>query len=370
MSMNMWAADHMPPRFDGARSNACARHPVRLPILSLFQTGLLMVLVVTSVLLTRAPALPEESSPAWSMPTGHPQGGVQAVTFAPDGRRLATGGVDGSVVIWEVGNGAQKELSDHPQSRVVRLAFSPDGTTLASGHASSAVVLWNVMTGKERVLLAGHANDRVCLDFSPDGATLATGGEEPGIRLWDVASGKIKATLRARPGAVRCVRFSPDGRTLASGYNAGLVELWDVSTGERRHSLGPGNKGYAVQNLAFSGDGLTLASGGVCDNLRLWDVATGLERVSLPTEVAGIREVVFSDCGQTLVALKYDGSVLFRGLSARSERTICVGTSGTRCSAFSPDRSLLVLGDLDGIVRVWDLNRFLLTGPEMPVLDR
>jgi WD40 repeat protein len=148
------------------------------------------------------------------------------------------------------------------------------------------------------------------------------------------------------------------------------VELWDVSTGERRHSLGPGNKGYAVQSLAFSPDGLTLASGGVCDNLRLWDVATGLERVSVPTEVAGIREVVFSDCGQTLVALKYDGSVLFRGLSAKSERTICLGSSGTSCSAFSPDKSLLVLGDLDGIVRVWNLNRFVLTGLEKPVLDR
>jgi WD40 repeat protein len=358
MSWNMWAADHMPARFDGVRSNACARHPVRLPILSWFQTGLLMVLVVTSVLLTRAPALPEESSPAWSMPTGHPQGGVQAVAFAPDGRRLATGGVDGSVVIWEMGNGAQEELSDHPQSRIVGLAFSPDGTTLASAHGNSAVVLWNVPTGKERVLLTGHTNEGICLDFSPDGATLATGGEEPGIRLWDVASGKIKATLCARPGVVRSVRFSPDGRTLASGYNAGLVELWDVSTGERRHSFGPGNNGYAVQSLAFSRDGLTLASGGVWDNLRLWDVATGSERVSLPTEVAGIREVVFSDCGQMLVALKYDGSVLLRGLSARSERTICVGSSGTRCSAFSPDRSLLVLGDLDGIARVWDLNRF------------
>jgi WD40 repeat protein len=74
--------------------------------------------------------------------------------------------------------------------------------------------------------------------------------------------------------------------------------------------------------------------------------------------VADIREVVFSECGQMLVALKYDGSVFLRGLSARSERTICVGSSGTRCSAFSPDRSLLVLGDMDGIVRVWDLNRF------------
>jgi WD40 repeat protein len=369
MSRNLWAADDMPDRFDGARSNACPKHPVRLPILSLFQAGLLMVLVMTSVLLTRGPALPEESLPVWSMPTWHPHG-VQAVAFAPDGRRLATGGVDGSVVIWEVGKDTQKELSDHPQSRVLRLAFSPDGTTLASGHASSAVVLWNVMTGKERVLLAGHANDRVCLDFSPDGATLATGGEEPGIRLWDVASGKIKATLRARPSAVRCVRFSPDGRTLASGYAAGLVELWDVSTGERRHSLGPGHNGLSVQSLAFSRNGLTLASGGVCDNLRLWDVATGLERVSSTTKVYCVREVVFSDCGQMLIAAKYDGSVLLRGLSARSERTICVGSSGTRCSAFSPDRSFVALGDLDGIIRVWNLNRFVLTGLEKPVLDR
>jgi WD40 repeat protein len=54
------------------------------------------------------------------------------MAFAPDGRRLATGGDDGAVVLWEVGRGAERDLPGEARRTVLSLAFSPDGATLAS----------------------------------------------------------------------------------------------------------------------------------------------------------------------------------------------------------------------------------------------
>src|SRR5262249_45642479 len=82
---------------------------VRLTVLSWAQAGFLGVLILALVVVTREPAPDGHESPTWSIPTGH-VGGVHAVAFTPDGRKLATGGEDGSVVLWELCQGAETEL--------------------------------------------------------------------------------------------------------------------------------------------------------------------------------------------------------------------------------------------------------------------
>src|SRR5262249_18442205 len=84
-----------------------------LCLLGWAQVGSLAALVGTLVVLTSEPTPHEEGSPAWAMPTGHPVW-VNAVAFAPDGRRLATGGSEGTVVLWAVGRGAERELPGDP----------------------------------------------------------------------------------------------------------------------------------------------------------------------------------------------------------------------------------------------------------------
>jgi len=67
-----------------------------------------------------------------------------AVAFAPNGRRLASGGVDGDVTIWDLETGLMvASLEGH--TRAVRaLRFAPDGRILASGGDDLTVALWAV----------------------------------------------------------------------------------------------------------------------------------------------------------------------------------------------------------------------------------
>jgi len=126
----------------------------------------------------------------------NPHGGVvNALTFAQDGKTLATGGEDGSICLWDVKNSessiwnprATILAGDH---RVVSVAFSPDWRVLAA-------ITWD--TKKPNLYLidadSGRMVRSVKLDrdlttvtWSADGRTLVTGGYSGKLSGWDVAS--------------------------------------------------------------------------------------------------------------------------------------------------------------------------------------
>ena len=97
------------------------------------------------------------------------------------------------------------------------VAFSPDGKTLASGSGDNTIILWDVETGQPIGQPLSGTFWPVCVAFSPDGKTLASGSDDSTIILWDVKTGQPIGHLHSDIRSVRSVAFSPDGKTLASG---------------------------------------------------------------------------------------------------------------------------------------------------------
>ena len=70
---------------------------------------------------------------------------------------------------------------------VTSVAFSPDGKTLASGSEDSTIILWDVDSGKARgEPLIGHTGGVRGVAYSPDGKILASASIDSTIILWDV----------------------------------------------------------------------------------------------------------------------------------------------------------------------------------------
>jgi WD40 repeat protein len=94
---------------------------------------------------------------------------VYALTFAPDGRTLATATWDDTIVLWDLTDPARpRRLGDPLTSQAGRpsaLAFSPDGRTLAAAIDTSVaseekpIVLWDLTA---LGTLRQHALDRAC----------------------------------------------------------------------------------------------------------------------------------------------------------------------------------------------------------------
>jgi hypothetical protein len=156
---------------------------------------------------------------------------------------------------------------------VYSVAFSADGKTLASGSWDNTIILWDVETRQPiGQPLSGHSNVVFSVAFSPDGKTLASGSGDNTIILWDVETRQpIGQPLRGHSDDVNSVAFSADGKTLASGSGDNTIILWDVET---RQPIGQPLSGHSnvVFSVAFSPDGKTLASGSWDVSIILWDV--------------------------------------------------------------------------------------------------
>ena len=110
------------------------------------------------------------------------------------------------------------------------LAFSPDGKTLASGSDDKSIILWDVIKRQPRFRLREPCSAVLSLAFSPDGKTLAGGTLEENITLWDSATGQtIGNPLTRHDSAVLSLAFSPDGKTLASSSQDKTVLLWNLA---------------------------------------------------------------------------------------------------------------------------------------------
>lgn len=204
---------------------------------------------------------------------------IGAITFSPDGTRLALAHADG-ITLYDTYTGNTLTRFAVFSGRVVALAFSPDNRIIASATEDSTIDLWNVYTGKR---IAGfmnhHGSPIVTLRFSPDGNTLA-GGSFKEIRLWDLTFGARPhvRVLRGHRDMVTTLAFSPDNKMLASASFYDTILLWDLEKTQLRYRLTADTD--PVLALAFSSDSRTLASGGYWNSeadstIQVWNTRTG-----------------------------------------------------------------------------------------------
>jgi DNA-binding beta-propeller fold protein YncE len=202
--------------------------------------------------------------------------GARSLAFSADGKRLAAGGMRGTVKVWDAITGHELLTFRGQGAPVNSVALSPDGTRLATCAVSEAVTLWDATTGKQVSTLRNGSNtmfaNTYCYNaaFSPDGKRLAAGGRENTVRVWDVETGQEQFSLVGHTDAVQGVAFSPDGKWLASASHDHTVRVWDAASGQERLKL----RGHTwlVYCVAFSPDGKLLASGGLDRTVRIWRI--------------------------------------------------------------------------------------------------
>jgi eukaryotic-like serine/threonine-protein kinase len=147
-----------------------------------------------------------------------------SLCFSPDGRLLAvTAGK--AIRVLEVDGQAERRFEG--DSLMFGVVFSPDGQRIASSLLDGTIRIWDTTSGKEVVTLKANKEAVRSVCFSPDGKRLVSAGEDGTVRIWSPAEGKLLITLKHEGGAT-CVAFSPDGKTIASGGDK-EVRLWPGS---------------------------------------------------------------------------------------------------------------------------------------------
>ena len=279
---------------------------------------------------------------------------VKCLVFSPDGHILASGGEDGTILLWHRSTGAEKMLTKSTES-VSNLAFSPDGKTIASGDEGT-IRFWDTVTGEQKQKFTGFPKGIRNLSFSPDGKTIVsvTWGSE--ICISDTITGKPKKAFTvSTTDGVFSEAFSPDGKIVALGSFDGNIYLSDLSTGKLKRTL----TGHSedIQRVVFSPDGKTLASSSYLDEtVRIWDVHTGEHRRTLTEHTGDIEGLAFSPDGKTLASSgSYDGTIRFWNVHTGDEKYAVTGhTDCVYSVAFNPDGKFVASGYSGGAIRFWD----------------
>ena len=108
-----------------------------------------------------------------SMPTKGPW----PLDFSSDGKLLAAGMGDSSVLIWDVASGQRKHRTFGDGQRVASIAFSMEARTIATCNWDNVIKLWHVPTGREMLRFDNFHPGGFPIQFSPDGNLFALPGK-------------------------------------------------------------------------------------------------------------------------------------------------------------------------------------------------
>jgi WD40 repeat protein len=275
-------------------------------------------------------------------------------------------------------------------SRINAIAFNAAANRLASGGADQTIQVWDTSSkalddNKTAPLFAlephwsAYAENFTSLAYTPKRSLIAVGSSDKTIRLWDVqGSAPPRQLMTPSGGAISVLTFSPDGSLLASGSSDNQVRVWNTSDGALFRTL-PGNA--PITSLAFTSDGRFLAAGSAAHTIYLWRVSDGVpfgKPRALSDSTEAVSALAFAD-DHTLLSISQDRSVMYWEFEPNAPDLRAASVMGQPVPypenwhrpsdfmdavAFAPSGLMFATGDSDHIVRLWSIQEQTVTAPD------
>jgi WD40 repeat protein len=303
-----------------------------------------------------------------------------SAAFSPNGLRIAA--VDGTDVrVWDAETGKELQRFTASNTNLTRIAYSPDGTRLAVGGLDRQVSIWDAATGGQLlraagvitsgrmlITLAGHVAPITDLAFAPGGSQLASAAEDGTTKVWDLgpAHEVVAVPNPDSPGVFAAqapalslshVVYDPAGTRLAVALQDGRVLMWDADSGRQLLQLGGNASEKAGVALGFSRDGHLLVTGRGDGVIELWDATSGTQLRSITAHHGPILGVAMSPDGQLVASGGEGGTAKIWSSSAGDQPPLVLqgGAAAVTRVAFSPDGQRLATSSADGTANVWDV---------------
>jgi WD40 repeat protein len=280
---------------------------------------------------------------------------VMGLAFSPDGKRLASTSLDGTVRIWSLAPGQETVNVLSPSAGYGnRVIYSPNGNEFATNGGDGTATIWSAKTGEPRLTLTGHNLEVMNMAFSQDGKRFATASLDATANVWDAATGEKLLTLLGHEAGVRDITFSPDGSLIATGGFDNTARIWDTANGTELLKI-TGHEGI-VPGVAFNPDGTRLATASTDSTAKIWDAKMGELLFTLVGHASGVVDIAYSPDGKKIATVSNDATAKIWDAATGAELLTLTGHSAElRPVAFSPDGKFLATGSGDNTARIWDV---------------
>lgn len=275
---------------------------------------------------------------------------VKAVSFSPDGKWLATGGEDQTILIWNTATFSKKQSFIGHVNTVSGLAWSNNGNSVISASLDGTIKEWDVTHPFETTY-------KIC-DFGPwqtpltsDKKYFAAPCSDKKLILYDASTGNAVSNLGMQSGL--CATISKDSKNLFTSSFDGAIRVWDIQTAKELKTLG--GHSARVDGIAYVDEKKQILSVGD-STLRIWNLESDKELNVIRFNATPFRIIVSPDESTVFIGF-HDGAI--RALSAATweEITVFKCHEGIQEFTVSPDGKLLAIFSGKDI-EVWDTNTF------------
>lgn len=203
---------------------------------------------------------------------------VLCLALSPDGKKLAAGGCDRMLHVWDISPGVanaklEQSIENHADW-VFAVSFAPDGKFLASSSRDKTAKIWNLTAKESAATFPDHQNPVYGVVFKSDGKTCYSAGEDKQIRLFGAEgerAGKQVRVVGNHAGGIYKLIGNGKANLLASAGADNLVKTWNAESGAAAKSFS--GLSDQVLSVAMNGDGAMIAGGAWNGEVIIWKVA-------------------------------------------------------------------------------------------------
>jgi WD40 repeat protein len=204
---------------------------------------------------------------------------VWCLAITADGKKLASGGCDRIVNVWDLSGGytnakLEQSIENHADW-VMGVAFAADGKHLFTASRDKTAKVWDLATKESVVTFPDHQNNVYGVAVKADGRLGYSAGEDAQLRTWNVTGEQAGKQVRnaGQGKAIFKLVAHPKQPWLATCSADQTVRIYNADTGAQLKQL-DGNSDW-VYSVAFSPDGNLIASGAHNGVVKIWNVADG-----------------------------------------------------------------------------------------------
>ncbi len=205
---------------------------------------------------------------------------VLCLALSADGKKLAAGGCDRIVNVWDLSPGyadakLEQSIENHADW-VFGIAFADDGKHLFTCSRDKTAKVWDLATKESVMTFPDHQNGVYGVAVKTDGKIGYSVGEDNQLRAWNAAgdqAGKQLRNVGAHGKAVLKLVAHPKQPLLFTCGADQAVKVWNADNFQAVRTL-PGHTDW-VYALAVSPDGNLVAAGSYTGDVKVWKVADG-----------------------------------------------------------------------------------------------
>lgn len=218
----------------------------------------------------------------WNASTGAEQLRVQmpyypfAMTFSPDGKRLAIAPVGEPVQVYDVLSKRKLFELDRAVGGTQAVVFSNDGGRIGTADSDTAVRVYDSRNGELLARNADAVMEPLAASFTADGKRLVAAGGDKIIALLDASTGRVLRNSAKLADPVNFLEVSPDGKWVAAGLMhaanlmmAAPVMIFETESGRSLQEWLPSSR---VLGGGWTNDGHLLVGVGTKNSLHIWRV--------------------------------------------------------------------------------------------------